>query len=411
MNKRIFFLLIFLISLSIFGQENLSSDDLFAQARHAAFEEKDYATSIELAKKALEQSPDYTDISIFLGRLYTWTDDTNAAQTIFETLDQKNVQDEDFFLAYASLEYWNDAYDKTFLILDKGLQAHPQSEDLWLLKAKAHNSNSQFVEAENALEKVLEINPKNTEARALATRIKELTSKNAIGISYNFSHFDKQFDNDWHIVSLSYKRATPIGSVIIRGNYANKFKENGTQLELDAYPKISKIFYLYVGAGYSDNVGIFPKYRTGVSVYANLPKSFEGELGYRQLYFNDNLWMYTASVGKYYKNFWFNLRTYITPSNKNISQSYSGTVRYYTKSANDYVALQIGTGISPEESINNLLQNETYKLKTFKVGAEYNFSISKLNLFNISAMYYNQEFRPNTKGNQFDLTFGYTRAF
>jgi YaiO family outer membrane protein len=86
-------------------------------------------------------------------------------------------------------------------------------------------------------------------------------------------------------------------------------------------------------------------------------------------------------------------------------------MRYYTKGAYDYFGFQIGTGISPEESINNLLQNETYKLKTFKIGGEYNFSINKSNLFSVSATYYNQEYRPNEKGNQYDINLGYTKTF
>ena len=411
MKKYVSLLLFIILPFCVYSQESLSSDELFANARNAAFEKKDYTTAINLAKQALEKSPNYTDISVFLGRLYTWTDNVDAARQVFEELEQKNTQDEDFFVAYASLEYWNNNYEKAINIIDKGLNYHPKSEALLLLKAKVYNSNNNFVEAEKTTSAILEINPKNTEARALSIRIKELTSKNAVGITYNYSHFDKQFADDWHIVGLSYKRVTPIGSVILRGNYANKFGEDGTQLELEAYPRISKTFYLYVGAGYSGDVGIFPKYRTGVSLFANLPKSFEGEIGYRQLHFTNNIWMYTASVGKYYKNFWFNLRTYITPDSKNISHSYTATTRYYTKGANDYLAFLIGTGISPEESINNLLGTETYKLKTFKVGGEYNFSVKKTNLFSFSATYFNQEYSPNQKGNQIDITLGYTKTF
>lgn len=411
MKKYVSLLLFIILPFCVYSQESLSSDELFAKARNAVFEKKDYNTAINLAKQALEKSPNYTDISVFLGRLYTWTDKVDAARQVFDELEQKNTQDEDFFLAYASLEYWNNNYEKAINITDKGLNYHPKSETLLLLKAKVYNSNNNFGEAEKTTSAILEINPKNTEARALSIRIKELTSKNAVGITYNYSHFDKQFADDWHIVGLSYKRVTPIGSVILRGNYANKFGEDGTQLELEAYPRISKTFYLYVGAGYSGDVGIFPKYRTGVSLFANLPKSFEGEIGYRQLHFTNNIWMYTASVGKYYKNFWFNLRTYITPDSKNISHSYTATTRYYTKGANDYLAFLIGTGISPEESINNLLGTETYKLKTFKVGGEYNFSVKKTNLFSFSATYFNQEYSPNQKGNQIDITLGYTKTF
>ena len=410
MRRHVGFLLLMLIPFQAYSQQELSADELFTSARTAAFDEKDYSKSISLAKKALDISPDYTDISIFLGRIYTWSKDVDSAKSVFEELGKRDVKDEDYFIAYASLEYWNDNNNKAIEIIDKGLSLHPQSEPLWLLKAKTYNSAKDYEAAQVAVDQVLKINPKNTEATGLAVRINDVAAKNAISITYNYSHFDKQFADDWHIMSVGYKRVTPIGSVILRVNYANKFAENGTQFELEAYPRLSDMFYLYVGAGYSNDVGIFPKYRTGVSVNANLPYSFEAELGYRQLYFTDNIWMYTASVGKYYKNFWFNLRTYLTPDHKNISHSYTGTVRYYTKSAQDYFAFQIGTGISPEESINNLLQNEIYKLRTFKIGAEYNFSISR-NLFSVGTMYYNQEYRPNAKGNQFDVTLGYTRKF
>jgi len=402
--------LLVLFPLQIFAQQNLSAEELFKKARTAAFENKDYVTSIALTQQALEKSPNYTDISIFLGRLYTWNKETDSARAVFEGLEKREVQDEDYFIAYASLEYWNDQYARSLEILNKGLSYHPQSEALWLLKAKVQYADKQYAESEKAIKATLAINPRNTEANSLAVKINELTSKNAISITYNYSHFDKQFDDDWHIVGVSYKRVTPIGSVILRGNYANKFSSNGTQIELEAYPRLSKMFYLYVGGAYSGDVGLFPKYRTGVSLNANLPHSFEAEIGYRQLYFSNNIWMYTASVGKYYKNFWFNLRTYITPDSKNISHSYTGTIRYYTKSAQDYIAFQIGTGISPEENRNNLLENETYKLKTFKIGVEYNFSL-KSNAFSLGTMYYNQEYLPNTKGNQFDITLGYTRKF
>ncbi|QBJ85464.1 YaiO family outer membrane beta-barrel protein [Chryseobacterium gleum] len=410
MKRYTTFLLALLFPVTMYGQQNLTADELFAKARTTAFEQKDYTTSIALAKEALEKAPNYTDISVFLGRLYTWNKDLPTARAVFEDLGKRGVQDEDYFLAYASLEYWNDQNTKAIEILDKGLSYHPKSEALLLLKAKVYFGMDHYEEADQAVKTLLSINPKNTEARALAVRINDLSSKNAVGIVYNYSHFDKQFDDDWHIVGVSYKRVTPIGSVILRGNYANKFAQGGTQIELEAYPRLSKMFYLYVGGGYSDDVGLFPKYRTGVSLNANLPHSFEAELGYRQLYFSNSIWMYTAAVGKYYKNFWFNLRTYITPDSKNISHSYTATVRYYTKSAQDYFAFQIGTGISPEENRNNLLENETFKLKTFKIGAEYNFSY-RTNLFSVGTMYYNQEFRPGEKGNQFDITLGYTRKF
>lgn len=414
-KKSVLGVVLIILSLLNFGsyaqEVDNSSDGLFSQARIAAFDRKDYPKAISLVKKALLQSPNYTDLSVFLGRLYTWTDQVDSARFVFEGLESRKVTDEDFYVAYGSFLYWNDMTEKAIQITETGLELHPKSEDLLLLIAKISYSNSNYVEADKSVRALLLINPQNAEARALSARIKDFVDKNAIGINYSFTHFDRQFADNWHITSLSYRRTTGIGSVIVKANYANKFASDGLQFELESYPRISKLFYMYVGLGYSGDVGIFPKYRSGASLYANLPSSFEAEVGFRQLHFSESLWMFTGSVGKYYKNFWFNFRTYITPSDKNISHSYTGTMRYYTKGANDYFGFQAGTGISPEESRNNLLELTTYKLKTFKVGLDYNFSIQRKHLFNISGTYFNQEYRPNVKGNQFDISLGYSKVF
>lgn len=401
-----------LSTIALYGQsDDLTSDELFTHARAAAFESKDYSKAIGLIKEAIQKSPDYADLHIFLGRLYTWSDKIDSATYVFVNMHNKNVKAEDFYLAYGYMLYWNNINQKAAKIINEGLQEHPSSEDLLVLHSKFNYGIKQYGEADKSVTRLLQINPKNTEANSLAQNLKDYTAKNAVSIQYDFTHFDKQFADDWHIVGLSYKRATSLGSIIFKANYANKFADNGVQFELEAYPRISKMFYLYVGAGYSENVGIFSKYRTGVSLFANLPNSFEGEIGYRQLYFSNNIWLYTASIGKYYQNLWFNLRTYLSPGQNNISHSYTGTVRYYLKGANDYIGFQAGTGISPEENRNNLFMEDAFKLKTYKIGANYNFSVQKRNLINISATYFNQEYRPAEKGNQYDFSIGYSRIF
>jgi len=396
----------------VFSQEtDKSSDELFAEARKVAFDQSNYPEAIVITKQALSQSPTYADIAVFLGRLYTWTDEVQLARETFKNVETTMDPAEDLYLAYASLEYWNNASDEAVNILDRGLIKFPKSEDLLFLKAKILYSEDKYDEATVAINELLKINKTNTEARELAVKINNSNAKNAIGISYNFSHFDKQFADNWNAVSVSYKRMTSLGSIILKLNYANKFASNGTQVELEAYPRISDTFYMYVGGGYSGDVGIFPKYRGGASLYANLPKSFEGEVGIRYLHFSDNLFMFTGSVGKYYSNFWFNLRTFITPSDNNISHSYTFTTRYYTGDANNYLSFAIGSGISPEDFNNNLLGETKYKLKSFKLGLDYNFSIKDINIFSVGANYFNQEYLPHTKGNQFDFSISYSRKF
>jgi len=321
MKRYVAFLLMFICSFSFYGQD-LNAEELYTKARTAAFEKNDYDESITLLKEALDKNPDFTDASVFLGRLYIWKKDWDTARKVFDGLKSRNVQDEDYYIASASLEYWTENQTKAAELIDEGLSLHPNSEQLWLLKAKVLYTNKNYTQAETAVNSLIAINPKNTEARQLASQITEFTSKNAVSMVYQYSHFDKQFDDDWHVVGISYKRVTSLGPVIVRGNYARKFAQNGTQIEVEAYPRLSKMFYLYIGGGYSNDVGLFPKYRTGVSLNANLPRSFEAEIGYRQLYFTDHIWLYTASVAKYYKNFWFSFRTYITPDHQNCSLLY-----------------------------------------------------------------------------------------
>ncbi|HLF45282.1 MAG TPA: YaiO family outer membrane beta-barrel protein [Chitinophagaceae bacterium] len=253
--------------------------------------------------------------------------------------------------------------------------------------------------------------PKNAETRSISEKIKDQASKNKFGINYDYVSFDKQFDDPWHLVSMSYSRSTGIGSVIGRLNYANRFSNGAMQLEADAYPRISKTFYSYINVGISDTSGVFPHYRAGFSLYANLPHSFEAEAGFRYLYFNDATWIYTGSVGKYFKNYWFNLRTYITPGNSNISHSYSFTTRYYFGGADDYFAFGFRTGISPDNKSNNVQLSSPARIKSNSLSAEYNKSFKGLTILNLTGSWQHQEYLPATFGNQFSFGIGIQKRF
>ncbi len=408
-----FIVLFFLITIKISAQETESSDELFTKARKLAFDDKNYTKAIALTKQALKQSPDYADIRIFLGRLYTWTDKPDSARIEFKKVLEKNQGYEDLYLAYGSLEYWNNNSEEAFKIVSEGLKYNEKSESLLLLGAKIFLDLRKFEEANITLRHLLKLNPNFTEARALAGSTGNIGSKNKIGFSYDYVYFDKQFDDPWHLGSIDYSRQTGIGSLTARVNFANRFKTNGTQFELDFYPRISETFYAYVSGGYSGNVGVFPEYRAGFSLYANLPSAFEAEAGFRMLSFSDQTWIYTGSIGKYYKSFWFNLRTFLTPSNNSISQSVAFSTRYYFGGANDYLSFGIGTGLSPDNPRNNLLYNNgnTYKLKSNNISLGYRKSIKTTNILFFKASLENQEYIQNTRGNQLELGIGYMKQF
>ena len=390
-----------------------TSDGLFQAARSAAFDNKNYPQAKQYCKKALEMSPNYADIKIFLGRLYTWTNEFDSAKTAFESVMAINPSYEDVYLAYADLLYWNDHYKETVTICDYGLKYHPESNDLLLKKAKALASLKDYAGAAAITAAILKKDNNNAAARALESRIKDESIKNKIGISYDYNVFDKQFADPWHLLAIDYSRSTGIGTVIGRINYANRFQNSATQFEIDAYPRFSKVFYSYMNFGVSDNSGVFPKYRAGFSLYANLPKSFEGELGFRYLKFSGTpTWIYTGYIGKYVSSWLLGARTYITPSDfvKQVSASYNISARHYFGGADDYIGGNIGYGISPDDKFNVSLIN-TALLNSFKIGVDYKKKINYHNIFNVSTAWFNQEYLPGVKGNQYLFSIGWLYRF
>lgn len=394
-------------------QDKLTTDELFVKARKTAFDNDNYPEAIALTKMALSKSPDYLELSVFLGRLYTFTDSIAKARTVFKEVLLKEQGHEDASLAYGNLEYWNDDSPKALEIVDKGLVKHPGSEGLLVLKAKILKDMKRYADANKTINDLLEINPKHTEARTLGQRIRLVSAKNTLGLSYDYVYFDKRFDDPWHLASIDYGRQTKIGSVTARINYANRFNSDGKQFELDAYPRLSDLFYAYVSGGISDKDGIFPHYRAGFSLYSNLPAAFEADAGFRLLVFNDQTWVYTLGLGKYYKNYWFNLRSYITPSNTSVSYSFSLNVRYYLGGADDYLSFRIGTGISPDDDTNSVLfdPNNIYRLRSGNIGLGYRTTINKTNVVFVLASLENQEYARDTRGNQYTIGLGYLKRF
>jgi YaiO family outer membrane protein len=145
-------------------------------------------------------------------------------------------------------------------------------------------------------------------------------------------------------------------------------------------------------------------------LYANLPKSFEAEAGFRYLRFSGDTWIYTASVGKYFKNYWFNFRTYLVPDNHSVSNSYSLTTRYYYKGT-DYFSVGLGTGVSPDDLNNSVQFANQYKLKSYRISADYRNTFNKMNTILLGVSIVQQEYQPKITGHQYQASVGYQRRF
>ncbi len=401
---------------SVCAQSELGSDELFKQARQAAFDDKDYPRAIALCQQALTKSPDYAEIRTFMGRLYTWSDKLPEARQQFSLVLAKDSTDKDALSAATDLEFWNDEPEQALVYCNTALRHYPSDIDLQLKKARVLNDLKRTAEAYTIAAQVVQTNPDNADARALADRLKWGASKNMLVVGYDYLYFDKNYNDalhtsPWQLASVSYTRSTKIGSVTGRFNYANRFGASGFQTELDAYPHISKTFYSYLNLGFSGSEPVFPRFRAGFSLYANLPKSFEAEAGFRYLKFSDATWIYTLSASKYVGSFWFNLRTYLVPGNSDISQTYIGTIRYYFGAADDFIAVAGGTGISPDEPRNALLGQDVRKLGSQRASIEFRKSLHRRWIPSVVASWYGEQQSNRPRGNQWGIDFVLRQRF
>ncbi len=405
-----YFKIITLFILSLTGSSKIFSqvknvDSAFHEARALAFSSK-HNESKALCKKILEKSPKYQDVQVLLGRVYFWNDQTDSAIFILSESIQLNPY-EDAYIALSDILRWTDKPLEALKTSQDGLHFFSTSEELFVRKIKALNDLEKYSEAYALADSLVSNKAKTTELRQLTESIKVKMSKNIFTFSYDYDYFDKQFKDPWHLFSLGYGRQTKyLGRVTARVNIANRFKSTGSQLEMDAYPSLGKRMYAYINAGYSPDY-IFPEYRSGISIYRNFPRSFEGELGLRILYFSKATILYVGSIGKYKGNFWFSFRpTFIASNNGNrFSQSYALITRYYLKTSNDYITLTIGSGLSPDDRTREtLLQNPD--LKSMKMNLAFQKIFKGNNLFSASAGIIQSDYIQGTKYKGINITSG-----
>lgn len=158
---------------------------------------------------------------------------------------------------------------------------------------------------------------------------------NRVGVTYSLTTFDGEL-SEWHEAAVEYRRAFSWGSLLPRVRWAERFRIDGVQTELDAYPGLGEGRYAYLNAGYSD-AAIFPEWRLGAEVYSVLPGAWEASGGVRWMDFRTvEVVLVTGSVGKYTGNWWLALRPWLATGDVPESFTLEGLVRRYGAGGDDF---------------------------------------------------------------------------
>jgi len=387
--------LVVLCSVSGFAQTkqdtaSWNTDELFKVGRELIFDDR-----TEEGRKwlmlALEKSPTYGDIKVFLARTYAWDGERKKAITLLNEVLENDPKHTDCLLALCDIYYWDDNYDKSLATAERGQGYYPSNPDFRYKKARILKARGKLTEASAIIQSILAIRPGHKDALSMASALDTTFKKNSFALGGTVDRFsDRVFSPGTDTILYSYVqigRVTPLGALQARVNWTTRNNSTGHQYEIDFYPSIIKGVYAFLNYGFS-NRDWFPDHRLGAEFYISLPRSFECSIGARHLVFGPKLafdstsvTIYTATLAKYVGNFWLSARTNITPSVKanTFSRSLQLRGRYYLGDAGQtYIGLWTSIGFSPNESqITSqvdqfqLTPNEVYFLKAQRAVIEF----------------------------------------
>lgn len=385
---------------------DLSVDELYKKARTTAFENSNYDQAREYAYTALERSPDYHEIRIFIARLYSWEQNYEKAREELQYVLEHDPGNKGAFLAFIDVEKWSGNLSSALQKVEKSLSYDPTDEELQLQKGAVLHSMEKYKQAEMTYKNILVQNPDNTKAREGLESVQLKQMRYSATASYRYDYFTSIFD-PWKFGEFSLSRQTQYGSIIGRVQHAQRFGSDGTQFNIDAYPGITKGLYAYISGGYSHS-SIYPKYRFGLSLYKSLPGSFELAAGIRYLDFTSSQTdIYTASITKYLGSYLFTLGTYFVPSENANSRSLNMVVRRYFSTANSYISITGGYGSAPTEI---QFSQDIQTLDSWSIGFNGQHPLSDRLFIGATAGYDSSEF-PNFTRNRFSFKGSVTYRF
>lgn len=370
--------------------DSLGTEELFFRAREQAFNGNRDSARV-LLNAALKKSPSYADIRILLARTYAWDGRRDEARKELKIVLAQKPKYLDALYAALDVEMWDDKLDAALVICNNALRAYPNEEELLVRRVKIYRDMNKDVEALFTLSILEDLNRSNANIEPLRESIKTKTLLNSVSLSYAYDWFSERYDPR-HAYTLQYARTTPYGTMMLKLNSAHRFGNIGRQLEFDAYPKIIPGIYAYVNYGFSWTKN-FPDHRLGLEPFFKLPASFEGSVGTRLLFFGPSaVDIYTISVGYYYSDYWFSLRSYLTPGTVELSRSISLTVRQYFGGDGTYAFFKAGVGSSPDDD--NYVDTSGTRidlLKSQSVGTGFQWVIDNQYTVDLSADYKYEE--------------------
>lgn len=294
------------------------------------------------------------------------------ALTMLEARLASTPRDVDARLLYGLVLSWEGRYDEARGALQQVLTQTPGYSDARVALMNVEYWSGNSTEALAQARQILVGNPGNPTARAIRERLEAAARPWWATTSYTLDTFDDGTE-PWHELALYLTRRTPVGSLIARGNFAERFDTTDQLIEIEFYPRFRPGTYAYFDAGFATDASLYPHRRFAFDLYQSLGWGLEASGGARQLEFDTHTQIYLGTLSKYQGNWMFTGKIYYVPGKGplNSTSYHGGFRRYFGGDGTSYAGAKYSHGFSRE--IRNVVDLAT--LNSNSVTAEFDILV------------------------------------
>ncbi len=333
-------------------------ENILSQAR-ALTKNKQSDRALALLDAHLKTNPDDLDARVLLGLILSWESHYDEGRKALESVLAADNDYKDARMALINLERWADQPDRAAALALEGLRMRPKDPEFEEQLKKALQQS----EAEKKKKKA---GSQPSKPSAAAEALEHPQASWEFGADRNQIWFsDKR--STWTEQAFLLAKNTPYGWVSARFQRAEQGGTHSSLMELEMYPRLRPGLYGLISGAFSPDANLYAHRRFATELFQSLPRGYEASLGYRYFRFNEGVNMVTGSVAKYFGNWWFSGRTFLTPGSEGLSRSVQFSARRYYRDADHYIGFRGGIGASPFE-IRSI--NETGNLDSETLGFE-----------------------------------------
>jgi YaiO family outer membrane protein len=299
--------------------------------------------AVTLLEAHLAESPGNGDARVLLGTVLSWEGRYDAARRALDIVLDENPTHGDALRASINVELWSQHPARAEELASRGLRGYPAEPDYLLARARALVALKRSAEARETLDRLLTIDPHHADGDALRRSVRAGLRRWQARVGAFYDAFSDR-RAAWREWQVSVGRATPVGPVLLTGRRADRVELDDDQFEVEMYPRLGAGTYAYVAGAYSAKALLYPEYRYAADLHQVLGAGFEASAGFRRLGFGRGVNIYAGSLSKYYGNWLFTGRLFVTPGRAGASESVHASIRRYFGGHGTYVGVRYGRG-------------------------------------------------------------------